>query len=65
MFKVPETYKNKNSKQEYQTESVNQTEIWIMNLENAIAAAGKTPKSSRKMSVSVNKANKGRFPSCK
>lgn len=37
---VSGTYKNRNSKQEYQTESCQQTDIWISHLENAISSAG-------------------------
>ena len=50
LVQVSGTYKNKNSKQEYQTESAEQTDLWIMHLENAIAMAGKTPKTSKKLS---------------
>ena len=47
---VSGTYKNKNAKQEYQTENTEQTQIWIQNLENAIATAGKVSKPPKMMS---------------
>eukprot|EP00092_Neocalanus_flemingeri_P008542 GFUD01009201.1.p1 GENE.GFUD01009201.1~~GFUD01009201.1.p1 ORF type:complete len:742 (+),score=148.30 GFUD01009201.1:295-2520(+) len=45
------TYKNKNAKQEYQTENSEQTEIWIQSLENAIATAGKVLTAIKKTST--------------
>ena len=35
------TYKNKNSKQEFQTENAEQTELWLRSLETAVVAAGR------------------------
>ena len=51
LVQVRGTYKNKNSKQEYQTESQQQTDIWMRNLENAIVMAGRVPQSSKKLSL--------------
>ena len=44
------TYKNKNAKQEYQTDNSDLAQTWINHLENAIATAGKTPNTRRKLS---------------
>ena len=53
LVQVGGTYKNKNSKQEYQTESPEQTEVWMRHLETAIASAGRTPKTSKKLSLTT------------
>ena len=45
------TYKNKNAKQEYQTDNCDLAQTWIQHLENAIATAGKTPNTRRKLST--------------
>ena len=45
------TYKNKNAKQEYQTDNCDLAQTWILHLENAIATAGKTPNTRRKLST--------------
>ena len=54
LVQVGGTYKNKNSKQEYQTESPEQTEVWMRHLETAIANAGRTPKTSKKLSLTTS-----------
>jgi len=59
---VSGTYKNKNAKQEYQTENAEQTEIWIQTLENAIATAGKVVKPHKKISA-VSKESSSSFSS--
>ena len=58
LVQVRGTYKNKNSKQEYQTESQQQTDIWMRNLENAIVMAGRVPQSSKKLSLTSNQGSK-------
>ena len=45
------TYKNKNAKQEYQTDNADLAQAWIHHLENGIATAGKTPNTRRKLST--------------
>ena len=57
LVQVRGTYKNKNSKQEYQTESQQQTEIWMRNLENAIVMAGRTPQSTKKLSLTSSQGS--------
>jgi len=59
---VTGTYKNKNAKQEYQTENAEQTEIWIQILENAIASFGKILKPTKKLSA-VSKESRTSFSS--
>ena len=51
LLEVAGTYKNKNCKQEYQTESRDMTDVWMMHLENGIANAGRTPKTTKKLSI--------------
>ena len=50
MVQLSGKYKNKNSKQEYSTDNPEIAQIWIQHLENAIATAGKTPKTMKKLS---------------
>ena len=57
LVQVRGTYKNKNSKQEYQTESQAQTEVWMRHLETAIVNAGRTPKTSKKLSLNSSQGN--------
>ena len=57
LVQVRGTYKNKNSKQEYQTESQAQTEVWMKHLETAIVNAGRTPKTTKKLSLNSSQGN--------
>lgn len=57
LVQVRGTYKNKNSKQEYQTESQAQTEVWMRHLETAIVNAGRTPKTTKKLSLNSSQGN--------
>lgn len=57
LVQVRGTYKNKNSKQEYQTESQEQTELWMRQLETAIVSAGRTPQAKKKLSLTSSQGS--------
>ena len=57
LVQVRGTYKNKNSKQEYQTESQEQTELWMRHLETAIVSAGRTPQAKKKLSLASSQGS--------